>query len=267
MELFEYFPFKKGLSFVQQLRPKSLKSISLKIIMKRHRFFVQEKITGKNFLLVDRETVNQIKNVLRCRAGETIALFSGDGREAICEITDVGKEAIAGRVINVINWPEKKTRVELFSSLLKKENFELVVEKATEVGIDRIIPVIARRTVKLNYKKDRLLKIIKEASEQSGRMILPELAEPLDFQAALEAAAANDLNYFFDLSAEEGPASQPADIGSIGIFIGPEGGWDETEIKAVRERKNFVFKKIGRLTLRAETAAIIASYLAANQHA
>ena len=85
----------------------------------------------------------------------------------------------------------------------KKENFELVVQKAVEIGVKEIIPIITKRTVKLNLKYDRLEKIIKEAAEQSGRGILPILRKAMDFKKAIEEAEQNNINLFFDISGKK----------------------------------------------------------------
>jgi 16S rRNA (uracil1498-N3)-methyltransferase len=149
-------------------------------------------------------------------------------------------------------------QVILYCSIIKRENFELMAQKATEVGVKEIVPLLSSRTIKLNIKSERVEKIIKEASEQSGRGKVPELHPPMTFKDALEHAKSNDLNLFFDPSGKIfSPLTQEK---KIGVFIGPEGGWDEDEIGLARAQ-NFQIVSLGKLVLRAETAAIVASFL------
>ena len=126
----------------------------------------------------------------------------------------------------------------------------------------------------MNFKKERLEKIIKEAAEQSGRGVIPVLNETLDFKKALEkesvkSANKNDLNIIFDSTGKPLFKLSTCEVNNlkklarIGIFVGPEGGWTEKEL-ALAKSKNFKIISLGKLTLRAETAAIIASYLAVN---
>jgi 16S rRNA (uracil1498-N3)-methyltransferase len=133
------------------------------------------------------------------------------------------------------------------------------VQKAVEAGVHRVIPVVTARTVKLGLKIDRLAKIAQEAAEQGGRGIVPEISEPIKFKYAIKLAAEHDVNYFFDAEGEE--YSRPKLLSAtVGVWIGPEGGWEDFEIEAARQ-SNFVIASLGKLVLRAETAATVAVYL------
>ena len=148
----------------------------------------------------------------------------------------------------------------LYCAILKRENFELVVQKATEIGVREIVPLITQRTVKLDIKEERLRKIITEAAEQSGRGRVPMLRQAMSFADALADAQRNDANFFFDISdviVEEGAIG---DAMRRGLFVGPEGGWSYEEVLAARAAGCHIIS-LGALTFRAETAAIIASYL------
>ena len=158
---------------------------------------------------------------------------------------------------------EENKKTTLFCAVLKKENFELVVQKTTECGIAKIVPVITDRTIKTGLKLDRLEKIAKEASEQSGRSIIPEISEPVNFEKSLELIEQNSLNILFDISGEKFPEINLNNFEKINIFIGPEGGWTDNEIEKMKNL-NFKIASLGKLTLRAETAAIISSFLVSN---
>ena len=233
--------------------------------MRLHRFFLPFSATDNFLIITDQEIVNQIKNVLRLKAGDEILIFNSE-KERKGKIEEIAKNAI--RIIlkeEVINLREPKIKVKLFCSLLKKDNFELVVQKATEVGVKEIYPIISKRTVKFDFKKERMDKIIKEASEQSMRISLPILHQTISFQEALKESSQDQLNVFCDLSSplfseilKEKLISKKID--SLGVFIGPEGGWSEEEIHLAKDN-NFLMVKLSDLVFRSETAAIIAVYL------
>ncbi len=206
--------------------------------------------------------MHQIKNVLRLGTGEEIILVNGQSQEAIVKIITYGKDFVSAEIQTVReNKNEPERRVILYCSILKRENFELVVQKATEVGVSAIVPVICEHTIKTGLKKERLVKIIKEAVEQSGRGMVPDLSEPISFEQAVKEAQQNDENFFFDPSTSFRVDFDFKKKKTVGLFIGPEGGWGNFEIDLVRQR-GFKMVSLGKLTLRGETAAIVASYLA-----
>lgn len=234
--------------------------------MKVHRFIGHFDFDKKVSSITNKEIYNQIKNVLRLRAGEEIILGDGHGREARAEIISFGKQSVGINILKTeTNNAEPEMKPVLYAAILKKENFEFVAAKAVEAGVAEIIPVITAKTIKTNLRMDRLEKIVREAAEQSGRGILPVVGKILKFKEALAHAGGNDSNLFFEVRAPRFEQRKlTVDVGRrVGIWIGPEGGWDEEEIKVVQE-KNFQIVSLGKLTLRAETAAIIASYLAAS---
>lgn len=230
--------------------------------MRLHRFFIKENANGKIIRITDGDLIKQWRDVLRLKNGAEVFVFNGNGMEVRTKIANLSKDGAELEVIDVFkneNEPERK--VILYCSLLKHENFELVVKKATEVGACDIVPIIAERTEKLNLRADRLGKIIKEAAEQSGRTIVPKLHEPIKFEEALEYAKKNDANLFFDKSGTvfNDLRLTISDL-PIGVFVGPEGGWTESESK-LAESAGLNVVSLGKLTLRAETAAIVAVYL------
>lgn len=227
--------------------------------MKLHRFIIPIQLDKKQIRLVDKELLNQLRNVLRLKVGDKITLADGQLNEALVQIKSVSKDFVELEIVKVSkNENEPKVHGVLYAALLKRENFELVAQKATEVGIKEIVPIISKRTVKLNLRQDRLEKIIKEAAEQSNRGVVPILHEPLDFKKALEHAKQNDINLFFDPSGKE-LGGKFGISKTAGLWVGPEGGWDEEELQLAKE-KGFKIISLGKLFFRAETAAIIASY-------
>jgi 16S rRNA (uracil1498-N3)-methyltransferase len=231
--------------------------------MRQNRFFGDFNFQQKSLQISGGDFLHQIKNVLRLNLGEEVILVNGRGQEAAVKIMTYGKDFVSGEIQTVKdNNNEPERQVVLYCSILKRENFELVVQKATEVGVSVIVPILCEHTVKTGLKKERLAKIIKEAAEQSGRGKTPVLSEPVSFSQAINQAQQNDKNFLFDLSGEK---IELADIiklkeKTIGVFIGPEGGWSDFEIDLVGQRKLNILS-LGKLTLRAETAAVVASYL------
>jgi len=235
--------------------------------MKIHRFIGDFNIKPGSLKLKDKELLNQFRSVLKLKVREKIILCDGKMNEGMAEIKEYGKDYIEVEIKEVgVNKNEPEKQVILYCSILKRENFELVVQKATEIGIKEIVPIITERTVKLDIRKDRLEKIIREAAEQSGRGTVPVLHEPIDFGKAVSETDKNSVKIFFDQSGQidrhRKMVNQPV-MSKVGIFIGPEGGWTSKEIKTVRIA-GFQIVSLGKTTLRAETAAIVGSYSVIN---
>ncbi|MBI3305850.1 16S rRNA (uracil(1498)-N(3))-methyltransferase [Candidatus Nomurabacteria bacterium] len=215
--------------------------------MKIHRFI------GR---IEDEEITRQIRDILKLRPGEHVTISDGKGDDKLVEITEVGKE-ITYKTIKKLELVEPKREVSLYLAVLKKENFELATQKAVECGVSKIIPVITERTIKTGLNIERLEKIIKEASEQSGRSIVPTLSPISNFKDALENAKGEKIIFHFggtDFPKYRG-------VSSLSIFIGPEGGFTEKEVEKAKA-SGFLVCSLGPLTLRSETAAIIGTYLA-----
>lgn len=225
--------------------------------MRLHRFILDVDLSERRLTVSDREVTNQVINVFRMGAGDSFVICDGKGQEATVEIAeadtvlvvDVGEQ----RAVDA----ESATRTILYCAMLKRENFELVVQKATECGVAEIVPVVTARTVKLGAKLDRLQKIAREAAEQSGRGIVPVVHEPMSLKAAIAHAAGNASNVAFEIGA---PALVPSRAASTGVFVGPEGGWDDGEVDLLRGAGYHV-AGLGPRVLRAETAAIVASFI------
>lgn len=232
--------------------------------MRLDRFFIKFDKNKKNIIVDDESFFNQAKNVLRFKTGDKLILCGGDMSEATAQVIGFGKNSVELEILEIYkNQNEPEKHVVLYCSVLKKENFELAVQKAVEVGVKEIIPVITKRTVKLGLNRDRLNKIIKEAAEQSGRGILSKLHGAVSFDEAVEKVSKEKAaNLFFDKS---GANTSVFNIqnSNINIFVGPEGGWTEEEIKKAQSG-DFVMAGLGKTILRAETAAIIASYKSVN---
>jgi len=228
--------------------------------MRKDRFFIDSKINKGKIEIQDKEIFHQLKNVLRKKVGERIILFDGSGIEAEAEIKKFLKDKIEVEILKIEN-PKREPEifVSLFCSILKKSNFELVCQKATEIGVKEIVPIICKNTVKIGLNFKRLEKIAKEAAEQSKRLTLPKIEKILTFREAIERVKNFDLKILFDISGKDF-SSLGKKVKKLAIFIGPEGGWDKSEIELAK-KENFEILNLGKLNLRSETAAIVASFL------
>jgi len=230
--------------------------------MKIHRFITKYRVKENNLVSIrEREVIHQIIRVLHLKKGEKIILLDGFGEELFCDISEIKKDKISLMILDrkegvLVN----KNKTILFVSIVKRENFELIAQKAGELGVTEVYPVIADRTVKLGFKKERVEKIMKEASELAGRASIPILKNQISFLEALNIAENNQQNVFFDIGGLPDKKIRKA-AESIGIFIGPEGGWSKEELEKIALKKNFLKISLGKYTLRAETAAIIGMYL------
>ncbi|KKT21148.1 MAG: Ribosomal RNA small subunit methyltransferase E [Parcubacteria group bacterium GW2011_GWB1_43_8] len=232
--------------------------------MRLNRFFINENLKVGNITVSDMDFINQAKNVLRLKTNDKLILGDGNSNEAVAEIVNLNKEFAELKILETCkNKNESENYAHLYCSVLKKENFEWAVQKAVEVGVKEITPTITARTVKLGLNRERLEKIIKEAAEQSGRGVLPKLNEAIIFDEAIKSSKENGLNLFFQAGYPLLGHSM-SKFEKIGVFVGPEGGWTEEEIKKAQSSNEFTIVGLGKTILRAETAAVIASYQAVN---
>lgn len=230
---------------------------------KIHRFIIETDLKERVDLR-DRALLHQWANVLKFKPEEEIELCDGKGEEAVYELISLEKKTAELKRRGVVrkNEAEPPRHVTLYAAVLKKENFDLIVQKTTECGVSEIVPIISDRIVKKNVKLDRLREIAKEAAEQSDRGRVPNVHEPLSFKAALAQAKMNEKNYFFHVGPNVEAFRDVKLVNSrIGLFIGPEGGWSDEEVKAAREA-GLEFASLGPRVLRGETASVIATFLA-----
>lgn len=234
--------------------------------MRLHRFAVADDFSNKYIRISNGDILNQWLRVLRLEPNDEVILINGQNKEARVKLLEINKDFAQGEILEIKdNDSEPLLYTTLYCSLLKKDNFEWVIQKATEVGIKEIVPLITKHTIKLNINRNRLEKIAQEAAEQSGRGTIPLINNPIHFKIALSFAQNNDLNLFFDPTGNTFRKYLIKNKHKIGVFIGPEGGWDEEEI-ILAKNNNCIIASLGKLILRAETAAIIASYLVINSN-
>ena len=228
----------------------------------RRRFFVNEVRNGK--AQIEGEEARHLSRVLRVEAGQRYEI--SDNRNVyFAEIETAHKENVIFRTLEKLPAPSPSARFELYAALIKFDRFEWIVEKATELGVTEIVPIEAARSERGLEKAaakrlERWRRIALEASQQSRRAHLPEIAEPVPLAEAMARTA----TYRFVLDENSGaapffqalPAVRTAQD-SIGILTGPEGGWTDEE-RASFSAAGWTPVSMGPLILRAETAVIAA---------
>lgn len=233
-----------------------------------YQFFVEpSQIMGKR-IVIQGSDVNHIKNVLRMRVGEEIAVSNGvDGREYRCGIEEfTADEVICSLRFIKEDGVELPSKIYLFQGLPKADKMELIVQKAVELGAYEIIPVAAKRcVVKLDEKKaagkrNRWQGIAEAAAKQSKRGIIPQIGEVMSMKQAIAFAQQMDVRLIpYELAEDMGHtreligAVRPGQ--SVAIFIGPEGGFEEAEIQEALQA-GIEPITLGRRILRTETAGM-----------
>lgn len=233
--------------------------------MRFHRFYVDQEI-GKEVLIDEKDLLHQWQKVFRFKAGDKIIIFNGssfdyDGHFKIL----TKKEAII--VVDNKRQVKNPVNIELhiFQSIIKKDNFEFIVEKCTELGVSAFHPLISERSDQahsgwIRQEKNimRLNKIATEAAEQSGKTELPKIFNPEKLEKAI-----SDFDgqlFILDFDGDRLAKIDFTQYGKVGILIGPEGGWTDNE-RIWFEEKEIESICLGEQILRAETAAIAASSL------
>jgi 16S rRNA (uracil1498-N3)-methyltransferase len=225
------------------------------------RLFVRQPLGEGVTVQLDREQANYLGNVMRLGEGAELLLFDGSSGEWLARVAEAGKRTMALAVERPTREAEAVPDVWLAFAPVKRAQTDWLVEKATELGAARLVPVITRRTIVERVKVERLQAIAIEAAEQCGRTSLPEIAEPMPLAAVL--GEADRSLYFADENGGE-PAATAFRPGAATILTGPEGGFTDEERALVRAAPGAVAISLGPRILRAETAALaaLASWMA-----
>ena len=235
-----------------------------------HHFFVRpEQISGKE-AYIEGPDWNHAANVLRVRPGEQVLLSVGEDWNYLCTVREVdraGQKILLSVLEENRDVRELPVKISLYQGLPKSDKMELIIQKAVELGAARVVPVeTARCVVKLDRKKAeskraRWQAISESAAKQSGRSVIPEIAMPMKYAAALKEAADSDIRLIPYENAEGMERTrkilesvQPGQ--KIAVFIGPEGGFEETEIRQAEEA-GFEAVTLGKRILRTETAGFV----------
>ena len=228
-------------------------------------FFVIPEQVGETEIYVTGQDVNHMKNVLRMKIGEQVEISDGNNKKYLCEVSAYEDDQAVLKILETREADtELKSKLYLFQGLPKNDKMELIVQKAVELGAYEVIPVAMKRcVVKLDAKKaakkvERWNSISESAAKQAGRSLIPKVSEVVSYQEALERAKKLDV-VLLPYELAEGMTEtkqllhqiQPGQ--SVGIFIGPEGGFERGEVEqAMADGAHTV--TLGRRILRTETA-------------
>ena len=232
-----------------------------------HRFFAEPGQIGEKEIVITGADVNHIRNVLRMRADEEVLIADGQGAEYRCKLIELGENEVRAQILWKLDGnAELASAITLFQGLPKSDKMDFIVQKCVELGVSRIVPVSTKRAVvKLDAKKEqtrlkRWNTISESAAKQSGRGVIPEVSGVMTFGKALEEAKKLDV-LLIPYERAENMAETRRVMGSIqpgqsvGIFIGPEGGFEESEVEeAVAAGAQAI--TLGKRILRTETAGL-----------
>ena len=222
----------------------------------KHRFYVPLELKPGESVTLAGEEFHHAARVVRVRVGEEVEVFDGRGNAALGIVDALERDHALVTLRERIASRESAHAIHLAMAIINLEKFELVLQKATELGVRSIVPIVTERVElrpeRYRGKAERWNKIVFEATKQCGRAMIPTVEPPIAFEEALKRDGTKIL---FDADVAPSDTPQPRDPATL--YIGPEGGWSEHEI-ALAKTHGCVFERLGIRRLRAETAAIVA---------
>ncbi|WP_040211352.1 16S rRNA (uracil(1498)-N(3))-methyltransferase [Clostridium polynesiense] len=236
-----------------------------------HKFFTPQSLFQGDYAYIEGEDVKHIYKVLRLEEGQEIIVNNQSGEEFLGKLHNISKKAVSVHIIKKLEVNnESNVDIALYQGLPKASKMDLIVQKASELGVNEIVPIITSRVdivLKGEFKKlERLQRIALEACKQCKRSIIPEIKEPLNFHSAIEELKEKDLivvpyenaeNYGIKTMVKK---IKDKEVIKVAIVIGPEGGFEEEEISALKEIGGEVVT-LGPRILRTETAGFTAAAL------
>ena len=232
-----------------------------------YHFFTETEFFTESEAVITGPDVNHIKNVLRMKPGEKLLLSDGKGTNCLCEITELFPDKVLAKILpEEVDDTELPVKVTLYQGLPKADKMEFIIQKCVELGVTKIVPVDTdRAVVKLDVKKEeakrkRWYGISESAAKQSKRSRIPVVREPVNYREAVALAGELDV-VLLPYENERGMAAtrevmeRIAPGQSVGIFIGPEGGFDPSEIALAKE-EGMHLVSLGKRILRTETAGL-----------
>ena len=233
-----------------------------------YQFFIEDENAAEDFVTIEGSDVNHIKNVLRMKPGEKIRVCTRNGQNYFCSISDITESFVRADILEKeAESTELPCRIYLFQGLPKNDKMEWIIQKTVELGVYEVIPVAMKNcVVKLDDKKakskvTRWQAIAESAAKQSKRMYVPEITNVMSFKQAVDYAKALDV-VLFPYELADGMKKTKEIISqinrgqSVAIFIGPEGGFEESEVELAKEEADAQVITLGKRILRTETAGL-----------
>jgi len=226
--------------------------------MSNIRLYYPGTIVENSTNLLSKEHTHYLTNVMRLKRGSNVNLFNKDG-EWLSEIVFLDRDRVEVKSLNKIKESSKSTNIELAICLVKKTSMEIILQKATELGIAKIIPIISERTEVKDLNIERARKIVVEATEQSNQLNVPDIEEPQKLKDFINSLDSNTSLFFADINTEKKIDNKIIEKSKkISLLIGPEGDFSPNEREMILAKDNAISFSISRNILRTETAVISA---------
>ena len=225
------------------------------------RLYFPKELKANLLTYLSNEQSHYIKNVMRLKPGDTVSLFNATNGEWDAKIINHKKEGTEFKVERLTKNKKPETDVWLAFSPIKKIPLDMMIQKTTELGVQKFIPILSDRTIVQEINIERLKKIIIEASEQSNRISIPEIRPLESLKIFLNKFPSNGDLIFCDINCKNGDLKNillKKNHGPVCILVGPEGDFSEKERQLIIEKKEIFSLSLANNLLRAETAAIAA---------
>jgi len=226
--------------------------------MSNIRLFHPENIIENTTGLLSKEHTHYVANVMRLKRGSNLNFFNKDG-EWLSEIIFLDRDRIEVKFLNKVKESSKLSNIELAICLVKKSPMEIILQKATELGVSKIIPIISERTEVKEINFERANKIVVEATEQSNQLIPPEISEVTKLKDFLKNLDSSSKLLFADVNSKDNLKSKVLEEAkTLSVLIGPEGDFSPSERELILVNSNVVSFTISKNILRSDTAVISA---------
>jgi len=226
--------------------------------MSNIRLFHPENITENTTGLLSKEHTHYVVNVMRLKRGSNINFFNKNG-EWLSEIVFLDRDRVEVKFLNKLKEPTKNSNIELAICLVKKSPMDTILQKATELGVSKIIPIVSERTEVKELNFERANKIVVEATEQSNQLIPPQISEVTKLRDYLKNLDDSSKLLFADVNSKNKlKAEALKEAKTLSVLIGPEGDFSPSERELILSNSNAVPFTISRNILRSDTAVISA---------
>ena len=229
--------------------------------MELRRFFVSPSDVGEDIVTVRGEEFSHMTRVLRMKPGFKAIVCADDGKERYCTLREIGDGYAVLSVDEVRDADRKKVSLTLYCGVLKNSKLDLVVQKAVELGVDRVIPFVSAHTVEKRFNAERASRIALEAAKQCGSVWLSRVEDAISFEEVIRSFGQFDTVLFaYEGEREHSLKNTPINGDKLALVVGSEGGFRADEAEAAIAAGAFPVT-LGRRVLRAETAGIVGAAL------